>query len=60
MDHADVQRIVAEHLPRLSQRLGLSGWEITLEFSDKASDGDGTLHRGECTRLVDYQSTTSG
>jgi hypothetical protein len=56
MDRSAVERVVREHLPRLSQQLGLSHWEISLGYLAQSPDDDGALLRGECTRLVDYQS----
>ena len=56
MDQSAVERVVLAHLPRLSQQLGLSQWEISLGYSAQPSDDDGSLLRGDCTRLIDYQS----
>jgi hypothetical protein len=56
MDRSAVQAVVVAHLPRLSQQLGLSSWEITIGYETRGGDGDGSLQRGECTRLLDYHS----
>ncbi len=56
MKRSDIDAILAEHLPRLSAALGLHRWEITVGYEDADPDGDGHLQRGECTRLVDYES----
>jgi hypothetical protein len=56
VDRSLLDAIVLEHLPRLSAALGLHHWEITVGYdSALGGDGPGTI-RGECTRLVDYQS----
>jgi hypothetical protein len=54
MDKSEVQSIAERELKRLSKRLGLTHWEIKLSFLPEATDDDGLLRRGECTRLVDY------
>src|SRR5262245_40620119 len=56
MNGSTVERVVFEHLPALSQRLGLSDWEISLSYDSTLGTGDNGITRGECTRLVDYQS----
>jgi hypothetical protein len=56
MKRSDVEPIVAEHLPRLSAALGLHHWEVTLSYENVDVDDEGYWKRGECTRLVDYQS----
>lgn len=56
MDKSAVAQVVAEHLPRLSAQLGLHQWEITIGYASEAADDEGSLKRGECSRLVDYQS----
>ena len=56
MDRSAVAEIVAEHLPRLSAQCGLHHWEITVGYAAEPADDDGSLTRGECTRLVDYHS----
>jgi hypothetical protein len=55
VDRSAVQRVASENLGNLKRRLGLQGWEIGLGYSAEASH-DGSLDRGECTRLIDYQS----
>jgi hypothetical protein len=56
MDRSAVAAIVAAHLPRLSAQLGLHHWEISVGYCAEPADKDGSLKRGECTRLVDYHS----
>jgi hypothetical protein len=56
LDRTAVERVVLEHLPRLSAQLGLNHWEISVGYAAAPADDDGSLLRGDCTRLVDYQS----
>jgi hypothetical protein len=56
MDRSDVKAFADRELEPLKRRLGLSQWEIKLSCSCEAADGDGFVKRGECTRLIDYQS----
>jgi hypothetical protein len=60
MDRSEVSAFVERELEPLVRRLGLTQWEIKLSFTCEASDDDGFLKRGECTRLVDYQSAHIG
>jgi hypothetical protein len=56
LDRSAVERVVRAHLPRLSGQLGLHQWEISAGYSAEPPDDDGSLKRGDCTRLIDYQS----
>lgn len=56
MDRSAVAQVVAEHLPRLSQQIGLHQWDISVGYSAEQPDDSGSLKRGECTRLIDYHS----
>jgi len=56
LDRSAVERVVLEHLPRLSVQLGLHQWEISAGYAAEPADDDGSLKRGECTRLIDYHS----
>ena len=37
-------------------QLGLHQWEISVGYAAEPADDDGSLKRGECTRLIDYHS----
>jgi hypothetical protein len=56
MDRSEVIAIVERELEPLTHRFGLEHWEIKLSYSPEPIDSDGFLKRGECTRLVDYDS----
>jgi hypothetical protein len=56
LDRSAVERVVLEHLPCLSVQLGLHQWEISAGCAAEPADDDGSLKRGECTRLIDYHS----
>ena len=56
MDRSAVESLVVRHLSRLSARCGLHQWEITCGYAGEPAADDGTLNRGECTRLIDYHS----
>jgi hypothetical protein len=56
VDRSAVERVLVEHLPALSQALGLSQWHISLGYDAALSTGDNCITRGECSRLLDYQS----
>jgi len=56
VDRSAVERVVSAHLPRLSAQLGLNHWEISVGYAAEPPADDGSLKRGECTRLVDYHS----
>ena len=56
MDRSRVESIVVRRLPELSRTLGLSQWDISLGYNSESSRDDGTLKKGECNRLIDYQS----
>jgi hypothetical protein len=47
---------VDEDLDVLKRALGIEAWEIGLSYAPEAADAEGSLLRGDCTRLVDYQS----
>jgi len=58
MDRSVVERVVIDHLPHLSRQLGLGSWELSVSYDPglgRGDDSDNTT-RGECSRLVDYQS----
>jgi hypothetical protein len=56
LDRSAVERVVLDHLPRLSAQFGLHNWEISVGYAAEPAEDDGSLMRGECTRLVDYHS----
>lgn len=56
MDRSAVAQVVAEHIARLSAQCGLHQWEISIGYHAEPADDDGSLKRGECTRLIDYNS----
>jgi hypothetical protein len=56
LDPCAAERVVCKRLPQLSAQLGLNQWEITVGYISEPADDDGCLKRGDCTRLVDYQS----
>jgi hypothetical protein len=56
MDRSEVKAVVDRELEPLVRRLGLTQWEIKLSCTCEPTDDDGFVKRGECTRLVDYQS----
>jgi hypothetical protein len=56
LDRSAVERVVLKHLPRLSAHLGLHQWEVSVGYAAEPADDDGSLKRGECTRLIDYHS----
>jgi hypothetical protein len=56
VDRSVVERVVVENLPYLSAALGLQCWDIGISYAPEVVGDDGSLKRGECTRLVDYQS----
>lgn len=56
MDRSAVQAIVERECGPLVRRLGLDGWEFKLSYAPEPADDDGSLKKGECTRLVDYRS----
>lgn len=55
MDRSEVKAIVDRELTPLCRRLGIDHWTIKYRVEARPADGDaGTLAKGECTRLVDY------
>jgi hypothetical protein len=56
VDRSAVERVVLAHIARLSAMCGLHQWEISVGYSSAPADDDGSLKRGECTRLIDYHS----
>src|SRR5262249_16537257 len=56
MDRSEVESIVELAMPTLRAQLGLEHWEIKFSYSPAPIDADGFLKRGECSRLVDYDS----
>jgi hypothetical protein len=56
MDRSAVERIVIEHLPAISRQLGLGHWAISVGFDQTLGMCDEGVTRGECSRLIDYQS----
>src|SRR5260370_42055938 len=56
MDRSEVKAIVDAEIGLLMRRLGISHWKVTVSYDPERCDGDGVLKRGECTRLVDYNS----
>lgn len=55
MDRSAVQAVVERELGPLLQRLGIGHWKVRCSYAPAPDQDDGTLLRGECTRLVDYQ-----
>jgi hypothetical protein len=56
VDRSTVERVLIEHLPVLSHCLGLSQWQISLGYDSTLGNGEDGVTRGECSRLLDYQS----
>lgn len=54
MDKDEVKAIVAREIGPLLGRLGISHWNIRVSYHAGGEDEDGTVTRGECTRLVNY------
>lgn len=55
MDHSAVRSLAERELEPLLDRMGLE-WDVSLSYESEAADDAGHLKRGECTRLVDYDS----
>jgi hypothetical protein len=56
VDRSAVEQVLIEHLPALSHCLGLGQWQISLGYDSTLSNGGESVTRGECSRLLDYQS----
>jgi len=56
VDRSTVERVLIEHLPVLSHRLGLGEWQISVGYDSALGNGGEGVTRGECSRLIDYQS----
>ena len=54
MDRSVVESIVNDHITRLTSQFGLHQWEISAGYHPEPADDEGSLKRGECTRLIDY------
>jgi hypothetical protein len=53
METSEVREVVEREMPGLLRRLGLGRWKVRVSYAHRAPE-DGTVQRGECTRLVDY------
>src|SRR4051812_30600557 len=56
MERSEVKAIVAVEIEPMMRRLGIAHWKVSLDYESIRPDSDGVLKRGECTRLVDYNS----
>ena len=56
MDRSTCKAIVDREIEPLMRSLGVPHWNVQVAYRMSEADDDGTLHKGECVRLVDYNS----
>lgn len=57
MDRSEVKAIVDEHIETLLRQLGISHWNLVIDYDMRRSDGDFTT-TAECVWRVDYNRAT--